>query len=134
AENRFFRFPRGHCMFLQLDGVGARYLQLARALKQAILDGRCAPASRLPATRVFARELDLSRNTVLAAYDQLAAEGFIEGRIGSGCYVAAAFSTVRQAPPSERAPARPRRVALSRGGRRALDFYDLAIPGRQHRG
>src|SRR3954465_11027024 len=89
CENRFFQFPKGHYMFLQLDGVGARYLQLARALKQAILDGRCAPASRLPATRVFARELDLSRNTVLAAYEQLGAEGFIEGRIGSGCYVAA---------------------------------------------
>ena len=119
-------------MFLQLDGVGARYLQLARALKQAILDGRCAPASRLPATRVFARELDLSRNTVLAAYEQLAAEGFIEGRIGSGCYVAA-FAAVHQKP-VPRTPAKPRRVALSRGGRRALDFYDLAIPGRQHRG
>src|SRR4051794_26173928 len=121
-------------MFLQLDSNGPRYAQLTRALKQAILSGRCAPATRLPATRSLARELDLSRNTVLAAYEQLAAEGFIEGRIGSGCYVAEAFSGVRQIPPSERTPARPRRVALSRGGRRALDFYDLAIPGRQHRG
>ena len=120
-------------MFLQLDGVGARYLQLARALKQAILDGRCAPGARLPATRVFARELELSRNTVLAAYEQLAAEGFIEGRIGSGCYVAA-FAAARQSPASERVAPRPKRVDLSRIGRRALDFYDLAIPGRQHRG
>src|SRR5512141_2728289 len=57
-------------MFLQLDERGPRYLQLARALKQAILDGRCAAATRLPATRVLARELALSRNTVLAAYEQ----------------------------------------------------------------
>ena len=120
-------------MFLQLDGSGARYLQLARALKQAILDGRCAPATRLPATRVLARELDLSRNTVLAAYEQLAAEGFIEGRVGSGCYVAA-FAAVHKKAVAEPAPARARRVALSKRGRRALDFYDLAIPGRQHRG
>ena len=55
--------------------AGPRYLQLARALTQAILDGRCAAATRLPATRVLARELALSRNTVLAAYEQLAAEG-----------------------------------------------------------
>jgi DNA-binding transcriptional MocR family regulator len=74
-------------MFLQLDNQGPRYAQLTRALKQAILSGRCAPATRLPATRTLARDLDLSRNTVLAAYEQLAAEGFIEGRVGSGPYV-----------------------------------------------
>src|SRR5262250_2216332 len=74
-------------MFLELDNQGPRYAQLTRALKQAILSGRCAPQTRLPATRTLARDLDLSRNTVLAAYEQLAAEGFIEGRVGSGCYV-----------------------------------------------
>jgi len=76
-------------MYLELDGQGPRYAQLTRGLKQAILGGRVAAHSRLPATRVLARDLDLSRNTVLAAYEQLAAEGFIEGRVGSGCYVAA---------------------------------------------
>jgi GntR family transcriptional regulator/MocR family aminotransferase len=54
-------------MFLQLDSQGPRYAQLTRALKNAILTGRCAPATRLPATRSLARDLDLSRNTVLAA-------------------------------------------------------------------
>src|SRR5215471_11679530 len=78
---------RESSMYLELDGEGPRYAQLTRALKQAILSGRCAPASRVPATRVLARDLDVSRNTVLAAYEQLSAEGFIEGRIGSGCYV-----------------------------------------------
>src|SRR4029078_4578595 len=60
---------------------------MAGALSGVLLSGRCAPATRLPATRTLARDLDLSRNTVLAAYEQLAAEGFIEGRVGSGCYV-----------------------------------------------
>jgi len=120
-------------MFLQLDDTGARYLQLARALKQAILDGRCAPASRLPATRVLARELDLSRNTVLAAYEQLAAEGFIEGKVGSGCYVAS-FAQTRPAPVAAPQSSRARRPALARRGKRAEALYDRAIPGRQHRG
>lgn len=126
----------GANMFLELDDDGPRYLQLARALKQAILDGRCAPATRLPATRVLANELALSRNTVLAAYEQLAAEGFIEGRVGSGCYVAAfgttsvAFSQAQ----TRTVAATPRRSALARRGRRALDVYDHSIPGRQHRG
>lgn len=120
-------------MFLQLDDSGPRYLQLARALKQAILDGRCAPASRVPATRVLARELDLSRNTVLAAYEQLAAEGFIEGKVGSGCYVAS-FAQTRPAPVAAPPSSRARRPALARRGKRAEALYDRAIPGRQHRG
>ena len=120
-------------MFLQLDDTGPRYLQLARALKQAILDGRCAAASRLPATRGLARELDLSRNTVLAAYEQLAAEGFIEGKVGSGCYVAS-FAQAQRAPVVTPQSARARRPALARRGKRAEALYDRAIPGRQHRG
>ncbi len=121
-------------MYLELDGRGPRYAQLTRALKQAILDGRCPPASRLPATRVLARELGLSRNTVLAAYEQLAAEGFLEGRVGSGCYVAA-FAAARPAAASVPATAAAsRRVRLARRGQRMAAVYDRAIPGRQHRG
>src|SRR5687768_15467798 len=64
-------------VYLELDGQGARYAQLIRALKGAILDGRVNAGARLPASRSLARELDLSRNTVLAAYEQLQAEGFL---------------------------------------------------------
>ena len=120
-------------MFLQLDDTGPRYLQLARALKQAILDGRCAPGSRLPATRSLARELDVSRNTALAAYAQLADEGLIDGRPGSGCYVAA-FAATSKRPADAKAHAPTRALALSRRGRRIQAVYDRAIPGRQHRG
>jgi GntR family transcriptional regulator / MocR family aminotransferase len=82
---------------------------------------------------VLAREFGLSRNTVLAAYEQLVAEGFIEGRVGSGCYVAA-FAAAR-AVPAAAAPSRGRgRIRLSRRGRRIAEVYDRAIPGRQHRG
>ncbi len=125
-------------MFLELDGQGPRYAQLTKALKQAILSGRCAPDSRLPPTRVLARELAVSRNTVLAAYEQLAAEGFIEGRVGSGCYVAAFSSTrvVAAAPPALRGspPPKPARARLARQGERMRALYDQHIPGRQHRG
>lgn len=120
-------------MFLQLDEQGPRYLQLARALKQAILDGRCAPGSRLPATRTLARELDVSRNTALAAYAQLSSEGFIEGHVGSGCYVAR-FAAARNTPAPAAPPTAARRIALSQRGRRMQQVYDRAIPGRQHQG
>ena len=75
-------------MFLDLDGNGPHYAQLTRALKGAILDGRMAAGVRLPPTRELAHQLELSRTTVLAAYEQLRAEGFINGRVGSGSYVA----------------------------------------------
>lgn len=61
--------------------------QIDRELRQAILSGRLPPRTRLPSTRSLASELGVSRNTVLLAFDQLAAEGFLEGRVGSGTRV-----------------------------------------------
>ncbi|WP_149195967.1 PLP-dependent aminotransferase family protein [Luteimonas suaedae] len=75
-------------MHLVLDTHGPLHAQLTRALKAAILDGQLARGSRLPATRWLASELGLSRNTVLAAYEQLRAEGFVDARVGSGSFVA----------------------------------------------
>jgi GntR family transcriptional regulator / MocR family aminotransferase len=75
--------------WVKLDGDGSLHRQLYRALRSAILDGRLGPDDRLPSTRSFARELGLSRNTVLQAVDQLVAEGYASGRVGSGTYVAA---------------------------------------------
>jgi len=132
AARASFEGILGAALFLQLDDQGPRYLQLSRALKQAILEGRCAAATRLPATRVLARELGVSRNTVLAAYEQLAAEGFIEGRVGSGCYVAA-LSAV-SAPETKPVKRSASNVTLAKRGKRIAAVYDRAIPGRQHRG
>src|SRR5262245_2500692 len=61
--------------------------QLYDGLRRSILDGSLAPGTRLPASRGLARELSVSRNTVLNAYEQLLAEGYLEGKIGSGTYV-----------------------------------------------
>jgi GntR family transcriptional regulator / MocR family aminotransferase len=61
---------------------------LRNALRGEILGGRIGPGSRLPASRDFARQYGLSRGTILAALDELQAEGYLEGRKGSGTYVA----------------------------------------------
>lgn len=64
-----------------------RYREIADDLRRAIIAGKLPRGARLPASRAFARQLGVSRNTVLAAYDVLAAEGVIAGRVGSGTVV-----------------------------------------------
>ena len=61
--------------------------QLYQALRARVLDGRLSSGTRLPATRDLAAMLALSRNSVVRAYDQLYAEGYIESRVGDGTYV-----------------------------------------------
>jgi GntR family transcriptional regulator / MocR family aminotransferase len=60
---------------------------LRNVLRTEILNGRITPGSKLPASREFARQYQLSRGTILAALDELQSEGYLEGRRGSGTYV-----------------------------------------------
>jgi GntR family transcriptional regulator / MocR family aminotransferase len=64
------------------------YRQLYEGLRAAILSGRLKAGARLPATRALAIDFGVSRNTVMNAYAQLLAEGYVEGEVGSGTYVA----------------------------------------------
>jgi GntR family transcriptional regulator / MocR family aminotransferase len=87
------------------------FRQLYKGLRQAILSGAVRANERLPSTRDLAEQLKISRTVALLAYDQLLAEGFVEGRGGSGTYVSArlAANAVR----GETKSAKPR---LSRFG------------------
>ncbi len=62
--------------------------QIAAQLREALADGRLAAGERLPSSRALAAALGVSRTVVTAAYTQLFAEGWLEGRHGSGTYVA----------------------------------------------
>ncbi|MBH3366137.1 PLP-dependent aminotransferase family protein [Pseudomonas carnis] len=73
---------------IELDRRQGLTRQLYEALRQRVLDGRLVSGTRLPATRDLAAALSISRNSVVRAYDQLYAEGFIESRVGDGTYVA----------------------------------------------
>ncbi len=78
------------------------YRQVYFAIREAILDGRLRPDTRLPSTRTLASDLSVSRNTVVIAFDQLLAEGYVQGRVGAGTYVSATL-------PEELLSARPGR-------------------------
>jgi len=70
---------------------GATSDQVRFALRSAIVDGRLAPGSRLPSSRVLADQLKVRRNAVVAAYEHLLSDGLVEARHGSGTFVATAL-------------------------------------------
>jgi len=64
------------------------FLQLASAIADDIRRGRLKPGEPLPGTRELAGHLALNRNTVIAGYDELLAEGLVRTRVGGGTFVA----------------------------------------------
>lgn len=72
---------------LQQDIDGTLQLRLFRCLRNAMIDGVLAPKTRLPASRDLAKEIKVSRNTVLSAYEQLQAQGYVDARTGQGTWV-----------------------------------------------
>jgi GntR family transcriptional regulator/MocR family aminotransferase len=90
---------------IRLDPDQGLARQLYQALRERILDGRLAGRTRLPASRDLAALLGISRNTVTRAFDQLYAEGYVEGRVGDGTYVADLAGERPAAQPPARGPA-----------------------------
>lgn len=84
-------------------------------LRQAILTGTLPAGSRLPPTRALAEELGVARQTVVLAYERLAAEGYVRARTGSGTYVA---SDLPDAAPEPAVPPPSAASPLSRRGSR----------------
>src|SRR5262249_58099082 len=98
------------------DDPGPLTSQIAGQLRDALAAGRLATGERLPSTRMLADLLGVSRTVVTGAYAQLFAEGWVEGRHGSGTYVAdgapgppGGHGSTEPAPRGEHAAARPGR-------------------------
>jgi GntR family transcriptional regulator/MocR family aminotransferase len=75
-------------MLISLTGTAPLQRQIYEQVKGLVLGGSAASGTRLSSSRELARELGISRNTVLVAYEQLAAEGYIHSRHGTGTFVA----------------------------------------------
>ncbi|MEW6127600.1 MAG: PLP-dependent aminotransferase family protein [Acidobacteriota bacterium] len=94
------------------------YRQLYDWLRKAILSGQLQAGTRLQSTRELAAELGVSRNTVLNAFEQLLAEGYLEGQVGAGTFVSHSlpddmlFTTQKKS----------KVVAVSKRGRALSDF------------
>ena len=105
---------------LAIDPDAGRPLhrQIYFALREAILEGRLKPGARLPASRALAGDLGVSRNTVMSAFEQLRAEGYIDGRVGAGSFITRHLpeETPRAQPPAAGRPKPSLRRRISARG------------------
>ena len=78
---------------VQIDKASSTpvFVQISNQLGQLIRQGTLTPGQRLPGTRRAADLLQLNRQTVVAAYEEGRAQGWLESRAGSGTYVATHF-------------------------------------------
>jgi GntR family transcriptional regulator/MocR family aminotransferase len=76
-------------VFIRLDGSSSEplYLQLYNVIRESILTGKLKGGLKLPGTRTLAKEIKVSRNTIILAFEQLIAEGYVTGKAGAGTYV-----------------------------------------------
>jgi GntR family transcriptional regulator / MocR family aminotransferase len=72
--------------------------QLYVILRDLMLSGAIAGGVRLPASRTLARDLGVSRTTVIDAFERLIAEGLVESRVGSGTFVSEVLKSERPRP------------------------------------
>lgn len=118
-------------MLLPLASPGPLYRRIYDALRRKILTGELAEGAALPGTRTLARDLGVSRIVVLSAFEQLAAEGYIESTVGSGSRVAV------QVPALPAPPRKPSAVAsdasISQYARRARQLSPQEPPGQEPR-
>ncbi len=126
-----------HPPFITLDekSDAPLYRQIYEVIRRSILSGGLHSGRQLPASRLLAKQLGVSRMTVVNAYEQLLAEGYLEGRGGAGTFVAAHLpeeflqaSGFERAERREKPPARKVRLSeygsnLARDGRTILRHH-----------
>jgi GntR family transcriptional regulator/MocR family aminotransferase len=123
AADALARGEAGFAWALDIDAESdpeqPTFVRIARAISAAIRRGRLRPHARLPGSRSLALSLHVHRNTVLAAYRELLAEGWIEPRHGQGTFVSA------QLPELKARSFRPGKAKSANAGRPQATAYDL---------
>lgn len=118
---------------LHIDRESGRLVttQVFTAIRDLILSGGLDAGQRLPASRTLAKDLGISRTTVIEVFERLAAEGLIESRTGAGTFVSAALKdkhpVLAEAPAdaTDQAPQPPR---LSRSITKASEMFFERLP------
>ncbi|SHN45306.1 PLP-dependent aminotransferase family protein [Chitinophaga sp. CF418] len=83
------------------------YQQIKAYIINEIMRGRLLPGALLPGSRVLAQQLKVNRNTVILAYDQLTAAGWLTSQYKSGTRVSDSMPAGQKGPPGQEAPPKP---------------------------
>jgi GntR family transcriptional regulator/MocR family aminotransferase len=118
-----FNYPVWNLIRLERDGGTPLYEQIFAQFRTSIIEGILPRGTRLPPSRILAKELSLARNTVVQAYDRLEAEGYVRRAHGSGTFVDRVLpedhqTRAKPAPPTQQ----PGETALSARATRLLGF------------
>jgi GntR family transcriptional regulator/MocR family aminotransferase len=101
---------------IMLDETGLAppfHKQIYNAIRGSILDGSLVPGMRLPSTRQLSNQLGVARMTVVNAYEQLLAEGYLDGLPGAGTFVAATLPEELLRVRPDQSPNRKQRSAMN---------------------
>ncbi|MBB6670230.1 MocR-like pyridoxine biosynthesis transcription factor PdxR [Cohnella nanjingensis] len=113
--------------FIPAAEGGSILSQLCAFLREGITSGKLSPGIRLPPTRKVAQELRIARNIVIEVYEQLAAEGYLTSRVGSGTFIAEGIQ-VEAAPRLRSEPVPIPESALSSGSKENVIDFDAGTP------
>jgi GntR family transcriptional regulator len=113
-------------VFAQIDPRSATplYAQIAGRIKLAIAAGELRPGEGLPSVRQLAAQLRINPATVVQAYRDLEAEGFVDVRQGSGTFVRDVSAEARSREHAQQAAAFVRRM-LAEAGRLRISPQEL---------
>jgi GntR family transcriptional regulator/MocR family aminotransferase len=101
-----------HSLHVVRAGEMPIFRQVYMQMRSAILAGTLRPGTKLPSTRDLAMQLAVSRSAMVSAYEQLLAEGYTSGRVGSGTYISSDIpEAARQRSARAKRPAPIRRAA-----------------------
>ena len=109
---------------LARGGDAPLFRQIYAQLRTAILAQDLRPGTKLPSTRQLAAQLSVSRSAVVSAYEQLLAEGYATGKVGSGSYVS---SDLPEPVEGRRSKSGTRRSAVSIASPPTKDFIDVTV-------
>jgi GntR family transcriptional regulator/MocR family aminotransferase len=104
------------------------FAQIADGIARAIRSGRLSPGDRLPGSRSLATGLEVHRNTVLAAYSELFAQGFIGGEPGRGTFVSTSLPELGGRRSTSRATGIAERPGFALSARRVSPYERPELP------
>ena len=121
-------------MWLTLDDKNPLSLnrQIGSQIRTLILCGDLPAGQRLPSTRQLGKELGVARSTVMEAYDQLLAEGYLESRAGSGTSVAQGLRPQPQFQAEPAASGLPLAPSVDRHDPPGLVNFQSGVPALEH--